>query len=518
MIEGCVNEARMAQWEEMGELFIEEEDIEEPCTEEDEIEELYATNDPIGEEPPPKMRRTKSIAKKPAPKVPQVRGSGTLRFNSAAQRERYQTFMQKPIVPPYMINLDTLEEFGIREEVEALLGEKEWRYILVDFEEAIYPDLVLEVMTTLQVPKTIDLMSTKCISFTVGSTVFQFSPNDLSRYLEIDAMQGLSEEELEQRATDVPNMLEFWTELSGSNTRYDASSSKSSLFSKPLKLIQHTLSRSICGRQYSTGVAQTLDMLCLYGMVKKVNVHLGWVIAFLFQKQSYPKVKTLFVGPYLTRILRNAHNSIIPEIPYKQLQENKTEIDRDILLSLFKDMRAILGPVGNTRKRPRRGAAAQAQQRVEIEEENEEGQENEEDQEEEMQAMPEVGGGSSSSTFEQQVLAQLAAMQLQVGQVHSQVGLLNSRMDNLETAVERLETRNEAHAYQTWLRGQFPPGPQYYYDPAGGPPHFYSSAGSSQPYYGAAGGSQYYFDPAEGSQPQYDPSRGPQFPYDPTDF
>nr|GLL49348.1 Transposon Ty3-I Gag-Pol polyprotein [Ipomoea trifida] len=55
MIEGCVNEARMAQWEEMGELCIEEEDIEEPCTEEDEMEELYATNDPIGEEPPPKV-------------------------------------------------------------------------------------------------------------------------------------------------------------------------------------------------------------------------------------------------------------------------------------------------------------------------------------------------------------------------------------------------------------------------------------------------------------------------------
>nr|GMD48989.1 hypothetical protein Iba_chr10fCG11570 [Ipomoea batatas] len=146
MIEGCVNEARMAQWEEMGELCIEEEDIEEPCTEEDEMEELYATSDPIGEEPSPKMTRNKSIAKKPAPKVPQVRGSGTLRFNSAEQRERYQAYMQKPVVPPYVINLDTLEEFGIREEVEALLGEKEWKYILVDFEDAIYPDLVLELL------------------------------------------------------------------------------------------------------------------------------------------------------------------------------------------------------------------------------------------------------------------------------------------------------------------------------------------------------------------------------------
>nr|GMD72318.1 uncharacterized protein LOC109171853 [Ipomoea batatas] len=249
----------MAQWEEMGELCIEEEDIEEPCTEEDEVEELYATSDPIGEEPPPKVEL-------------------------------------KPLPP----NL---------------------RYEFLD-------------------------------------SNFSF-PVIVNASLENDEIK---------------------------------------------KLLDMTRNKSIA-------------------------------------KKPAPKVP--------------------------QLQENKTEIDRDILLSLFKDMREILGPVGNTRKRARRGAAAQAQQRVEVEEENEE-------------------------------------------------------------AVGRLETRNEAHAYQTWLRGQFPPGPQYYYDPAGGPPHyydptggpphFYSSAGSSQPYYGAAGGSQYYFDPAEGSQPQYDPSRGPQFPYDPTDF
>nr|GMD82167.1 uncharacterized protein LOC109171853 [Ipomoea batatas] len=261
MIEGCVNEARMAQWEEMGELFIEEEDIEEPCTEEAELEELYATNDPIGEEPPPKVEL-------------------------------------KPLPP----NL---------------------RYEFLDSNFSL--------------------------------------PVIVNASLENDEIKRL------------------------------------------------------------------LDMRRSKSIAKKPT----------------------------------------PKVP--QLQESKTEIDRDILLSLFKDMRATLGPVGNTRKRARRGAAAQAQQRVEVEEENEEGQENEEDQEEEMRAMPE-----------------------------------------------------------TWLRGQFPPGPQYYYDPAGGPPHYYDptggpphyygAQGGSQPYYGTAGGSQYYFDPAEGSQPQYDPSRGPQFPYDPTDF
>nr|GLL33835.1 hypothetical protein Itr_chr08CG16680 [Ipomoea trifida] len=137
----------------------------------------------------------------------------------------------------------------------------------------IYMDLILEVMSTLQVPKTIDLMSTKCISFSVGTTVFKFGADDLSRLLEIDAMQGLNEEELDNRVLDVP--------------KYAA-----------ILLIQYALSRSICGRLNSSGVAQNLDMLCLYGIVKKKNIHLGWVFAYLFQKQNNTKVKAIFLRPY----------------------------------------------------------------------------------------------------------------------------------------------------------------------------------------------------------------------------
>nr|GLL17676.1 hypothetical protein Itr_chr01CG15700 [Ipomoea trifida] len=125
-------------------------------------------------------------------------------------------------------------------------------------------------------------------------------------------------------------------------------------------------------------------MLCLYGMVKRVNIHLGWVFAFLFQKQSYPKVKVLFIGPYLTRILRNAHNTLILEIPYKKLKENKTEIDRTCCYQSSKTYGRSLSPEGTLER----------------------------GHEEEMGAVPGAGEGSSGSTFEQQVLAQLAAMQL----------------------------------------------------------------------------------------------------------
>nr|GLL19789.1 hypothetical protein Itr_chr02CG13040 [Ipomoea trifida] len=143
------------------------------------------------------MTRNKSIGKKPAPKVPQIRGSGTLRFNSAEHRERYQVYMQKPVVPPYVIKLDTLEEFGIREEVEAFLGEKEWKYLLVDFEDEIYPDLVLE-----------------------------FSPDDLSRYLEIDAMQVLTFLEASQVDSVRSLSLHLWSSKlhwRGSNSRHAVS-------------------------------------------------------------------------------------------------------------------------------------------------------------------------------------------------------------------------------------------------------------------------------------------------------
>nr|GLL19491.1 hypothetical protein Itr_chr02CG09390 [Ipomoea trifida]GMC60156.1 hypothetical protein Iba_chr02bCG8130 [Ipomoea batatas] len=88
----------------------------------DEMQESLATFEPIGEEHAPKMVRKKSVAKKPSEDVPICQGSGTHTFTKKDVQTRYELFMENPIFQPYAINYDALTEFGIRDEVEALIG------------------------------------------------------------------------------------------------------------------------------------------------------------------------------------------------------------------------------------------------------------------------------------------------------------------------------------------------------------------------------------------------------------
>nr|GMC97845.1 hypothetical protein Iba_chr05dCG10900 [Ipomoea batatas] len=59
-----------------------------------------------------------------------------------------------------------------------------------------------------------------------------------------------------------------------------------------------------------------------------------------------------------------------------------------------------------------------------------------------------AGKGSSSRDFHQQVLAQLAVMNMKVDHIYT-------RMDAIEAA--NAQSREEAHAYYEWMRGHYPP-------------------------------------------------------------
>nr|GMC66611.1 hypothetical protein Iba_chr02eCG7320 [Ipomoea batatas] len=67
-------------------------------------------------------------------------------------RPRKKLVAQKP-VQPYVLSLDIANEFGIRAEVEDMVDFPEWRYLLMDFAEDTYKAVLVEVMTTMKLPK-----------------------------------------------------------------------------------------------------------------------------------------------------------------------------------------------------------------------------------------------------------------------------------------------------------------------------------------------------------------------------
>nr|GMC73512.1 hypothetical protein Iba_chr03cCG1690 [Ipomoea batatas] len=268
---------------------------------------------------PPRQRK-KSVAQKAA----SAEQPPTTPLHDPKNFDRFQFFSQCRVFQPYVLSLDVADEFGIREEVEAMVSLPEWRYLLMDFAEDTYKSVLVEVMTTMKLPKFDGLTSSPCVQF------------------------HLTEEERDNRVANVPNIQRFWEELTNGTSVYRSSHSRSFAFLKREHMfMQYQLGHSVCGRFDATSSVNHADLFCLYGMVKHVRLHMG---------------------------------------------------------------------VAD----PDTAAPVHAK----------------------------AGGSSSSFDFQQQVLTQLAAM--------------NMRFDHIDNRLDEMEAANaqscaEAHAYYEWMRGHYPP-------------------------------------------------------------
>nr|GMC99780.1 hypothetical protein Iba_chr05eCG8960 [Ipomoea batatas] len=209
--------------------------------------------------------RKKSIATRPTPKVRPQQGLEGVQFNDPKLFERYKFFSTRKFCKPCHLDLEVARHFGIYDEVLAMIALPEWRYLLMEFEEDTHVDLLLEVMTTLQIPKNFELTYTKCVSFTMGRVLFQFSADELSDLMGFRDVQQLPEQDFRNRCVQVANTQAFWEELTRGTTQFRSSKVRSTSFKKKEhKFMQYVLSHSIYGRFDSTDSVSHADMLCPY--------------------------------------------------------------------------------------------------------------------------------------------------------------------------------------------------------------------------------------------------------------
>ncbi|CAH9141302.1 unnamed protein product [Cuscuta epithymum] len=99
---------------------------------------------------------------------------------------------------------------------------------------------------------------------------------------------------------------EFWRSMSNSGTPYDPRTSRSLELHPPeLRVIHGLLTSTITGCYEIGGIISTIDLMCLYCMLHDVKPHMGALIAGLFHRQSQHRVKSIYAGPYITRVLSN---------------------------------------------------------------------------------------------------------------------------------------------------------------------------------------------------------------------
>nr|GMC77762.1 hypothetical protein GOBAR_AA03375 [Ipomoea batatas] len=317
---------------------------------------------------PPRQRK-KSVAQRAAPAAEQP---PTTPLHDPKNFDRFQFFSQRRVFQPYVLSLDVADEFGIREEVEAMVSLPEWRYLLMDFAEDTYKSVLMEVMTTMKLPKFDGLTSNPCVQF------------------------HLTEEERDNRVANVPNIQRFWEELTDGTSVYRSSRSRSSAFLKrEHKFMQYQLGHSVCGRFDATSSVNHADLFCLYGMVKHVRLHMGVRIVLVEPKEAG-------MQPLTADAVARMQDKIEPKrartsgMVDERMEEEAYEADPDTAVPVH----------------------------------------------------AKAGGSSSSFDFQQQVLAQLAAMNMRFDHI-------DNRLDEMEAA--NAQSRAEAHAYYEWMRGHYPP-------------------------------------------------------------
>nr|GMD95517.1 putative retrotransposon Orf1 [Ipomoea batatas] len=375
---------------------------------------------------PPRQKK-KSVAHR-QPAAPQVLDTP---LHDPKNLERFQFFTGRQIFKPYVLTLDVAAaHFGIRDEVADLVELPEGKYLLMEFDEDTHQNLLVEVMTTMKLPKFDGLTSSVCVQFHIGHTMFRFSPDRLSDLMGFGPVQQFTEEEKFDQVANVPNVQEFWEELIDGTTEFKSSHSRSSEFrKKEHKFMQYLMGHSITGRFDATSSVNHADLFCLYGMVKRVRLHMGVVIWNLMKNQYYLRGVALYLGPYLTLILRATQQIVLTEPRAPGMQPLTAE---------------AVARMGEkiTPKRPRTAAMA------DVTDARREEEAYEADPDAAGPAHAGAGGSSSSTDFQQQELAQLAAMNMSFDHIDNWLD---------EMAAENALSRAEAQAYYEWMRGHYPP-------------------------------------------------------------
>nr|GMD43873.1 hypothetical protein Iba_chr10cCG9490 [Ipomoea batatas] len=318
-------------------------------------------------------QKKKSVTQR-QPAAPQVPDTP---FHDLKNFERFKFFSERQIFKPYVLSLDVATHFGIRDEVADMMELPKWKYLLMEFDEDTH------------------------------------HPDKLSDLMGFGPVQHLTEEEKFDQVAYVPNIQQFWEELTDGTTVFRSSHSRSSEFRKKEHIfMQYLLGHSITDRFDATS-----------------------------SNHYYLRGVALYLGPYLTRILRATQQIVLTEPRAPGLQPLTAEA-----VARMRDKIV-----------PKRARTADMAYVTDARRE-----------EEAYEAYPDaagpahagVGGSSSSTDFQQQVLAQLAAMNMRFDHI-------DNRLD--EIAAANAQSRAEAQAYYEWMRGHYPPprGPPFpRYDPS----------------------------------------------------
>ncbi|CAH9092949.1 unnamed protein product [Cuscuta europaea] len=220
---------------------------------------------------------------------------------------KYVELLPKSMGTLYYPNEASLTRAGVRDEVMHLLRRGWWRHLFYVITDPTYIEITCEVLATFRMTKEIAIEDNHrpVIKFQAFEDEHAISMAEMYYHLGFTRIEDDGQHEVIW--TDFPpnvNRQTFWESITNGGGEYRPKMSPSTLlYPRQYRIIHTLLSSTIPGKAEVARKVTATELLCLYCIVHNSKRHMGYLIAKLLHRQATNHIKSIFVGPFITRLL-----------------------------------------------------------------------------------------------------------------------------------------------------------------------------------------------------------------------
>ncbi|VFQ91220.1 unnamed protein product [Cuscuta campestris] len=251
---------------------------------------------------------------------------------SGEPRKRFRTWGRKrTLLGPLSLDQVTLEEWNHWEEIDGLLADSRWRYLLT-FAEQSSLELTIEFLCTYQclhggrpIKDAADVRPDSTLKFSLSGRAFTLSMAELKRHLGIyteEEARSLVFAALPYSLPSEFSLEQFWRQHSLSTTLFNKNTAHTCQWrSSAWRILIFVLSHGLFGRPTNSNRIGMKDIYFFWSVAERVQVNLAIFMAQFFLLQGKSQRKTLQARPFVTHLAR----SLLP-----QMLDNLLPIDQSI--------------------------------------------------------------------------------------------------------------------------------------------------------------------------------------------
>ncbi|VFQ87105.1 unnamed protein product [Cuscuta campestris] len=241
---------------------------------------------------------------------------------SGEPRKHFRTWGRKrTLLGPLSLDQVTLEEWSHWEEIDGLLADSRWRYLLT-FAEQSSLELTIEFLCTYEclhggrpIKDAADVRPDSTLKFSLSGRAFTLSIAEFGRHLGIyteEEARSLVFAALPYSLPSEFSLEQFWRQHSLSTTPFNKNTAHTCQWrSSAWRILCFVLSHGLFGRPTNSNRIGMKDIYFFWSVAERVQVNLAIFMAQFFLLQGKSQRKTLQAGPFVTRLAR----SLLPQMP-----------------------------------------------------------------------------------------------------------------------------------------------------------------------------------------------------------